>query len=162
MKPRLLTATLFALAVACTKSEAPPKEQPTSAPAAPAAPALAPPAPAPKTVDFSAVDKMIAAATKPEDFENIYGECAVLGIKTMAAKKLGIKDVENDSDYWRHCKVDPARAEVQMVLKQSKKGKIHPACGLTAMNARHVADSSKPEAAEFKKLVADMTKPCDL
>ena len=105
---------------------------------------------------------MIAAAAMPEDFENFYGVCAGLGLQTLAAKKLAMKDAEADPDYWRHCKVDPARAEVQMVLKQSKKGKIHSHCGIAAMNARHVADSGKPEATEFKKLLQDMTKPCDL
>ena len=105
---------------------------------------------------------MIAAAARPEDFENIYGACAGLGLQTLTAKKLARQDAETDPDYWRHCKVDPARAEVQMVLKQSKKGKIHSDCGIAAMNARHIADSSKPEAAEFKKLLQDMSKPCDL
>jgi hypothetical protein len=162
MKTTLLTATLFALAVGCTRSEAPPKEQPTSAREVPAAPAPAPAAPAAKAVDYSKVDKMIAAATKPEDFEGIYGDCLTLGVKTLSAKKLGMQDVETDPDYWRHCKVDPTRAEVQIVLKQSKKGKIHPHCGIASMNARHIADSGRPEAAEFKKLIADMTKPCDL
>jgi len=62
-----------------------------------------------------------------------------------------------------HCKVDPTRAEVQVVLKQQiKKGKLRPGCGPAAMNARHIADSARPEAAEFKKLLADMAKPCDL
>jgi hypothetical protein len=160
----LAVAVVAVAAIGCSRSEAP-KQQPAPAPATERAAATPEPAPAIpaapiKPADWARVDKTIADAKVSDDFDKVFAECMSIGLELAMAKKLA--DIKMDPDYYAHCEVGPARAEAKIAIKDSKPGKMHGLCIAASMKAEEIAASTRPEAAEFKKIAQDVKKACGL
>ena len=149
-------AAALLFAVACSKSETP-KDQAAAAQAAPGAAAPASAAPA---SDWSKVDRLVAAAKSSDDFDSVLGECMSTGMEMVFAKK--ITDMKTDPGYYQHCTIGPARAEARIAIAGSKRGKMSTMCLAASMKADEIAESGKPESAEFKRLGKDVKKACGL
>ncbi len=154
----LATAALSSAATGCTTPE-----NKGSAPAgsdAPAAKDAKSSAPSGAAYDFSKVDKLVTTAKTEEHFDAILKECMAAAFETARTKK--IEDVDKDPAYFKSCKVGPARARAQVVIKESKPDKMHTFCITASMQAEEIAESGKAEAEEFKKLAKEIDKACGM
>jgi hypothetical protein len=73
----------------------------------------------------------------------------------QVGKRIG--DPRKDPGYWKHCKVDLARAYARIVTAQSKPRKPHPLCGEAMMKTDEIVLSAKAGADEIK-LIGDAAK----
>jgi hypothetical protein len=110
--------------------------------------------------DYAKIDGLVAAVKTSEDFDKILEGCMGIAIDMAMAKK--IENAETDPDYWTHCKVGPARAQAQLVIKESTPDKMHTSCIAAAMVAEEIRDANKPESAEFKTLAENVNKACGM
>ncbi len=110
--------------------------------------------------DYAKIDGLVAAVKTSEDFDKILEGCMGIAIDLAMAKK--IENADTDPDYWAHCKIGPARARAQMVIKESTPDKMHTSCISAAMVAEEIRDANKPESAEFKTLAENVNKACGM
>jgi len=151
---RTASALAVALTLALTGCGDKKKENATGAKATESGGAAAKP-----TGKLAEVTAALEAAKTKDDIDGIFDKCMGASID-MAMD--GVKEPDKDPAYRAACKLGLARKRAALVIADSTPDKMNVMCLTSSMQLEELAAEGGPEAAEMKKLEADVNKACGL
>lgn len=109
--------------------------------------------------DLSAITTALEAAKTTDDIEGIADKCMGAAIDMGLS---GVSEPDKDPAYRAACKIGLTRKRAAIVIADSTPDKMNVMCLTASMQTEELGDEGGPEAAEMKKLMADVNKACGL